>query len=59
MPMSILSQFENRPILATLVQGKIKVLDTYGVIVSSPKQFDLDSSDVKVTHNTAHWILKT
>ena len=28
---------------------KVKVGDTYGVIVSSPKQFDLDMSKVKFT----------
>ena len=36
---------------------KIKVLDTYWVIVSSPKQFDIKISKVTVTE-TAHWILK-
>ena len=36
---------------------KVKVLDTYGVIASSPKQFDLDRSKVKVTE-MAHWVLK-
>ena len=36
---------------------KVKFLDTYGVIVSSPKQFDLDRSKVIVTEK-AHCVLK-
>ena len=33
----------------TLVKVKVKVPDTYGVIISSPKQYDFDISKVKVT----------
>ena len=32
----------------TLVKVKFQILDTYGVIVSSPKQFDIDRLKVKV-----------
>ena len=39
------------------VEVKIKVLDIYWVIDSSPKEFDLDRSKVKVTETT-HWGLK-
>ena len=45
------SKFENRPIHH--IKVKIKILDTYGVIVSSPKHFDI----WQVTE-TAHWVLK-
>ena len=38
-----------------LIKVKVKLLDTYGVIASSPKQLDLARSNVKVTE-TAHWI---
>ena len=64
MPMSILEKIMKMSIwylnlnidpFITLV--KVKVIDTYGVVVSSPKQYDPDRSIVKVTE-TAHWILK-
>ena len=41
----------------TLVKVKVQILDTYGVIVNSPKQFDVDRSKVKVPE-MAHWALK-
>ena len=54
MPRSILSNnaiwdpnLKIRP-ATTLVEVKFQILDTYGVIVSSPKQFDIDRLKVKV-----------
>ena len=43
--------------LIVLVLCQVANVDIYGVIVSSPKQFDLDSSKVKVTE-TAHLFLR-
>ena len=40
----------------TLVKVNVKVFNTYGVMVSVPREYDLDRSNVKVTE-TAHWVL--
>ena len=63
MPRSILANILNWYLnlkiapFTTMVKVKIKALDTYGIIVSSPKQLVIDRSKVKVTE-TAHWVLK-
>ena len=64
MPRSILAKmaiwYPNLKIglCTTLIKVKVMVLDTYGVIASSPKQFDLDYSKVKVTGTEIYWVLR-
>ena len=41
----------------TLVKVKVNIRETYGVTVSSPKQFDLDRATFNVIE-MAHWVLK-
>ena len=45
--MAILDSNLKIGLCTTLIKVKVKVFDTYGVIASSPKQFDLDISEAR------------